>query len=109
MRVRPLVLLVVALQLALPLGMLAARWAEEGPRPVSERPGSWQMYSAARASTYTGVRADGVERPLDVAPLPPVVRGVGTGRVVPDRLCRRDPGLVLVRRRGGTQPGDFRC
>ena len=109
MRIRPIVLVVAAVQLALPLSMLALRWEREGARPVSELPASWQMYSAVRASSYAGVDAAGAQRELDTAPLPPVLRGVGTGRVVPDRLCARHPDLVLVRRSGGTQPGEFRC
>ena len=109
MRVRPIILVVAAVQLGLPLSMLALRWEQEGPRPVSELPASWQMYSAVRPSSYAGVDAAGAQRDLDTGSLPPVLRGVGTGRVVPDRLCARHPDLVLVRRTGGTQPGDFRC
>lgn len=109
MRPRPLVIAVAALQVALPLTMLAVRWAGEGSRPVSELPASWQMYSYAAVPTYVGVDAPGAARRLDVDALPPVVRAVGTGRVVPDRLCARHPELVEVRRVGGPQPGVFRC
>ena len=109
MRPRPLVLAVAALQVALPLAMLVVRWADEGSRPVSELPASWQMYSYAATPTYDGVDARGSARPLDVDALPPVLRAVGTGRVVPDRLCARHPDLVEVRRTGGPQPGTFRC
>ena len=109
MRPRPLVLAVAALQVALPLTMLAVRWADEGSRPVSELPASWQMYSYAGVPTYVGVDAGGAARRLDADALPPVVRAVGTGRVVPDRLCARHPDLVEVRRVGGPQPGAFRC
>lgn len=109
MRRRPVVLAVAALQLSLPLSMLVARWVDEGSHPESELPASWQMYSATFAPTYTGVDAFGRRAPLDVEPLPVVVRAVGTGRLVPDRLCDRHPGLVAVRREGGTQPGIFRC
>ncbi len=102
-------LALIAAQLALPGVMLAARWAQEGSRPVSELPASWQMYSVVAPPTYTGLDAAGHERPLGPDRLPPVVRSVGTGRVVPDRLCRRHPDVVAVRRTGGTQPGLFRC
>ncbi len=106
---RPVVLAVAALQLALPLSMLVARWVDQGSRPVSELPASWQMYSYAPAASYTGVDAAGRARTLDVGLLPPVLRAVDTGQVVPDRLCDRHPDLVVVRRGGGTQPGTFAC
>lgn len=108
MRPRPLVLAVLALQAALPLSMLAARWADEGTRAVTERPASWQMYSSIPAARYTGVDTAGRERALDVDDLPPVVRAVDVGRTVPERLCARHPDLVLVRR-AGTDAGQFRC
>lgn len=106
---RPVVLAVAALQVALPLSMLGVRWAQEGSRPTSELPASWQMYSSVPAARYTGVGTDGAERPLDVEPLPPVVRAVDVGRVIPDRLCARHPELVTVRRTGGPDPGTFAC
>ena len=109
MRPRPAILAVAALQLALPLTMLVARWADEGSRPVSELPASWQMYSHSEIPRYVGLDARGAVRTLDAATLPPVVRAVGTGRVVPDRLCARHPDVVEVRREGGPQPGRFRC
>lgn len=109
MRPRPAVLAVAALQVALPLSMLAARWAAEGSRPQSELPASWQMYSSVAAPRYTGVAASGDVRVLDVDPLPPLLRAVDTGRVVPDLLCERLPDLVAVRRSGGTFPGVFPC
>lgn len=109
MRIRPVVLAVAALQVLLPLSLLAVRWVDEGSRPVSELPASWQMYSSVPAPTYTGADASGRLRELDVAPLPVVLRAVGTGRGVPDRLCDRHPDLVVVRRAGGTQPGAFSC
>ena len=109
MRPRPTVLFVVALQVALPVAMLVDRWTDEGSRPVSERPASWQMYSAVPLPTYVGTDATGRVRPLDVDALPAVVRAVGTGRTVPDQLCRRQPDIVVVRRDGGRQPGVFRC
>jgi hypothetical protein len=102
------VLAVVALQVGLPLWMLVARWADEGSRAVTERPASWQMYSSVPAARYTGVDAAGRERSLDVTGLPPVLRAVDVGRVVPDRLCARHPDLAAVRR-AGAQPGTFRC
>jgi len=108
-RPRPTVLFVVALQVALPVAMLADRWLDEGSRPVSERPASWQMYSAVPPHTYVGTDATGRVRPLDVDGLPAVVRAVGTGRTVPDQLCRRQEDIVVVRREGGRQPGVFRC
>jgi hypothetical protein len=67
------------------------------------------MYTAVPPSTYTGVDARGRERRLDVAPLPPVLREVDTGMLVPRRLCERHPDLVGVRRAGGVEPGTFRC
>lgn len=109
MRPRPAVLVVAALMVVLPLMMLAARWAAEGSRPTAERPASWQMYTAVPPPSYTGVDAVGRERDLDVGPLPRLLRAVGTGGVVPDRLCDRHPGLVAVRRDGGPEPGTFRC
>ncbi len=109
MHTRPVVLAVAALQLAVPAVMLGARWSSEGSRPVSELPASFQMYSAEPPVTYTGVDADGLVRELDVRPLPPVLRAVDTGRVVPERLCARHRDLVEVRRTGGTQPGSFSC
>ena len=109
MAVRPLVLAVAALQLAVPGTMLVVRWAHEGSRPTSELPASFQMYSYAQRSTYTGTDAAGRVRPLDVDPLPLVVRAVGTGRTVPDRLCARNPDVVAVQRYGGPQPGTYRC
>lgn len=106
---RPMVLAVAALQVALPATMLGIRWAQEGSRPQSELPASWQMYSSVRAADYLGVDRQGRERPLDVDPLPPVVRATDVGRAVPDRLCARFPDLVAVRRTGGPDPGTFRC
>lgn len=106
---RPAVVAVAALMVVLPGSMLVARWVTEGSRPASELPASWQMYSAVPPSSYTGVDALGRERELDVGPLPPVLRAVDTGRLVPDRLCARHPDLVAVRRVGGTEPGTFRC
>ena len=106
---RPLVLAVAALQLGIPLTMLAVRWVEEGSRPVSELPASFQMYSSTAAPTYAGLDATGRLRALSVSSLPPVLRAVDTGRSVPDRLCDRDPDLVQVIRQGGTQPGAFPC
>ena len=106
---RPLVLAVVAAQVALPLSMLVDRWADEGTRATTERPASWQMYSSVQPPRYRGVDRDGTRRPLDVAPLPPLVREVTVGRTVPDRLCARHPDLTVVVRDGGTDPGAFRC
>ena len=109
MRPRLLVLAVAAVQVALPLTMLVVRWADEGSRPVSELPASWQMYSHADIPMYVGVDARGAVRTLDADVLQLVVRAVGTGRVVPDRLCAEHPDVVEVRREGGPQPGRFRC
>jgi hypothetical protein len=102
-------LAVVALQLALPASMLVVRWLDEGSRPVSELPASFQMYSAEPPVSYTGTDATGRERQLEVGWLPPVLRAVDTGRVLPDRLCDRHPDLRVVRRTGGTQPGTYSC
>ncbi len=109
MRPRPLVLAVVALQVGLPLSMLVARWVDEGTRAVTERPASWQMYSSVPAARYTGVDAAGRRRPLDVRPLPPVLRAVDVGDGGPKRLCDRHPDLVQVERESGPEPGAFRC
>lgn len=109
MRQRPFVLAVVALQVALPASMLVSRWVDEGSRPTSERPASWQMYSSSAVTGYVGTDSSGRELRLDVDSLPPVLRAVDTGRVVPDRLCARHPRLVVVRRTGGPEPGSFRC
>lgn len=105
-----LVLAVVVLQVAVPAAMLAVRWATEGSWPATELPASFQMYSAVVPSyAYSGVDAAGRQRSLDPRVLPPVVRAVGTGRGVPDRFCDRHPDLVLVRRTGGLDPGQWRC
>lgn len=109
MHPRPTILFVIALQVALPVGMLVDRWADEGTRPVSERPASWQMYSAVPPPTYVGIDAAGGVRPIPVDELPIGVRAVGTGSTVPDQLCRRHPDLDVVRREGGRQPGAFPC
>lgn len=106
---RPVVLAVAGLQLALPLTMLAVRLADEGSRATSERPASWQMYSSTAVPAYAGIDGAGRERRLGVGSLPPVLRAVDTGRVLPDRLCAREPDLVAVRRTGGADPGTFRC
>jgi hypothetical protein len=106
---RPVVLAVAALQLGVPLTMLGLRWAEEGSRPRSELPASYQMYSSEPPVTYTGTDALGRRRALEVGALPPVLRAVDTGRVVPDLLCRRHRDVVAVGRDGGVQPGTFRC
>ncbi|MFN2522125.1 MAG: hypothetical protein ABR614_02255 [Mycobacteriales bacterium] len=109
MPVRPVVLAVAGLMVALPTSTLAVRWATEGSRPVSELPASWQMYSAVPPSSYRGLDATGRTRRLGVDDLPLVLRAVDTGRLVPDRLCARAPDLVAVERRGGPDPGTFRC
>lgn len=106
---RPPVLLLAGAMLALPLTMLGARWSAEGSRPVSELPASWQMYSSRSAPVYTGTDAEGRSRAVSADPLPPVLRAVGTGRTVPDRLCDRHPDLVAVVRTGGPRPGTFSC
>lgn len=56
---RPLVLAVAGLQVALPLTMLGVRWADEGSRPTTERPASWQMYSSTAVPVYDGLDAAG--------------------------------------------------
>lgn len=106
---RPVVVAVVLVQVGLPAVLLAGRWVLEGSRPVTELPASFQMYSATPPPAYTGVDADGRVLELDVDGLPLVLRRVGTGTVVPDRLCARDPDLVEVRRRGGPAPGTYPC
>ena len=106
---RGLVAFVAAAQVALPVALLGVRWSQEGSRPTSELGASWQMYSSAPATRYTGTDATGRIRPLDTSGLLPVLRSVSTGRVVPDRLCATYPDVVLVRRDGGPQPGTYRC
>lgn len=106
---RPALVALVAAQVALPLVLLADRWADEGARPVDERGASFQMYSSAPRVAYTGVAADGTTRELDPDVLPLPVRAVDTGTVVPSRLCARDPALVAVRRTGGADPREHRC
>jgi hypothetical protein len=105
---RPLLVL-VAVQVALPLVLLADRWLDEGAFPVDERGASFQMYSSAPALAYEGVDAAGRVRPLDVGVLPVWQRAVATGDVVPRALCDRSGDLVLVRRTGGADPGEHRC
>ena len=106
---RPVVLAVVVLQVALPLGLLGARWAEEGSRPRTELGASWQMYSTAPEPRYRGVDAAGRSRLLDVDGLPPVLREASVGRVVPDRLCAAHADLVAVVRETGPEPGRWAC
>lgn len=106
---RRLVVLVAAAQVALPVALLGVRWAQEGSRPTTELGASWQMYSSAPVPRYTGTDAAGRTRPLDTGGLPPVLRAVSTGRVVPDRLCAVHPDVVVVRRDGGPQPSAYRC
>jgi hypothetical protein len=108
-RRRPVVVAVAALQVAVPVSMLVARWATEGTRPVSELPASFQMYSAEPPVSYTGTDGDGRARPLDVSDLPIVLRAVDSGNVLPRRLCERHPDLVAVERRGGLPPATYRC
>ena len=109
MRPRPLVLAVAALQVALPVSMLVARWVTEGSRPVSELPASFQMYSAEPPVEYVGIDGRGVARRLDVSDLPIILRAVDTGDVLPRRLCARHPDLVAVERIGGLPPATYRC
>ena len=98
-------LLLVTAQVALPAVMLTARWADEGSRPTSERPASWQMYSFVPAATYRA--QDG--RLLGTDDLPLLRRAMDSGRVVPDLLCDRDPVLRSVTRTGGPDPGTYAC
>ena len=100
--------LVVVLVVVLVL-LLGVRWAQEGSRPRVELPASWQMYTATEPATYAGRDAAGTTRPLDVDGLPPGVRAVDTGRVVPGRLGAAHPEVVVVVRSGGPEPGAFRC
>ena len=109
MRPRLLVLVVAALQVAVPVSMLVARWVTEGSRPVSELPASFQMYSAEPPVSYLGTDGSGRTRPLDVRSLPIVVRAVDSGDLLPRRLCARHPDLVAVERRGGLPPTTYRC
>lgn len=109
MRARPTIVAVAALQVLVPASMLVLRWVDEGSRPVSELPASYQMYSAEPPVTYAGTDALGHSRRLEVGGLPPVLRAIDTGRVVPDRLCARHPDLVAVVRTGGIEPGTFAC
>lgn len=102
---RRALLAVVALQVGLPLVMLVDRWVDEGVQPRSERPASFQMYSAAERPSYVGLTANG-SRPL-ATDLP--WGAVGTGRLVPDRLCDAHPDLVAVRRTAGAERGTYPC
>ncbi len=106
---RPVVLAVAVVQVLLPVGLLGARFAEEGLRPRTELGASWQMYSSAPEPQHLGIDATGRERPLEVDGLPPVLREVTLGRTVPDRLCTAHPDLVAVVRRSGPEPGRFPC
>lgn len=89
--------------------MLAVRWSQEGARPASELPASWQMYSSVPAAHYAGIDRLGQSRPLTVDALPPVLRAVDVGALIPSRLCARDRRLAVVIRTGGPQPGRFPC
>ena len=109
MRPRPLVLAIAALQVAVPVTMLGARWGSEGSRPVSELPASFQMYSAEPPVSYTGIDRESRSRALDVGFLPVVLRAVDSGDLLPRRLCARHPDLVTVERRGGLPPSTYRC
>lgn len=106
---RPVVAALIVVQVALPGSMLVARWVDEGSRPTSERPASWQMYSFVPPAAYVGVDGSGAERALMTDQLPLLLRAVDVGPVVPDRLCAREPDLVEVRRLSGPDPGIFRC
>lgn len=106
---RAAVVALVAVQVAVPVGLLAARWEHEGSRPRTELGASWQMYTTAPEPRYLGVDTAGRTSPLSVEDLPPVVREVAVGRTVPDRLCARAPGLVAVVRENGPEPGRFAC
>ena len=108
-RPRLAVLALAAVQVLLPLVLLAVRWAGEGTRPRTELGASWQMYTTAAATRYVGVDATGSTRLLTVDDLPPVVREVAVGRTVPDLLCGRDPGLAAVVRETGPEPGRYAC
>lgn len=103
------VVALVAVQVLLPTVMLASRWAQEGARPRTERPASWQMYSHVPPASYEGVDGSGRVRSLSTHGLPLLVRAVDTGDLVPRRLCRRDADLILVRRTEGPQPGEWSC
>lgn len=105
---RPLLVGLIAVQVAVPLALLADRWADDGVHPRTERPASYQMYSAVEPPAYVGVTAAG-ERALSLDRLPLAVRAVGTGRLVPDRLCALHPDLVAVRRTAGVDRGRFAC
>lgn len=109
MRHRPVVVALVVAQVAVPVTMLVARAVQEGWRPRTEYPASWQMYTAVPTVTYLGRDAAGRTRRLDVAGLPLFVRAVDTGATVPDLLCERHPDLDAVVRRDGPDPGTFSC
>lgn len=99
------VLILIAVQFAVPAWMLTARWVQEGSRPTSERPASWQMYSFVPPAQYRA--ADG--RLLSTEDLPLLVRAIDTGEVVPELLCARHQHLRSVQRLGGPDPGTFSC
>lgn len=100
-------LAVAAVQVLVPAVLLAVRWQAEGPRPATEYPASWQMYTATPPPTYRGIDAQGASRALVTDGL--VELAVGTGGLVPRRLCDREPGLRVVVRVGGPDPGRFPC
>lgn len=108
-RPRPAVLALAFVQVALPVTLLAVRWAQEGSRPTTELPASWQMYTSVQPAAYSGTDAAGRHRELDVDGLPPVLRTADVGNMLPLRLCAVHPDVVVVQRRGGPDPRIVRC
>lgn len=102
-------LALAVVQVALPVTLLAVRWAQEGSRPTTELPASWQMYTSVQPASYSGTDGAGRHRDLDVDVLPPVLRSADIGKVLPLRLCAAHPDVVVVERRGGPDPGVVRC
>jgi hypothetical protein len=96
-------------QILVPLGALGIRWVQEGSRPASELPFSFQMYSAAPTAQYIGRDSDGNLRELTTSGIPLVIRQVSYGLSVPERLCAADQALTSVERLSGPDPLVFQC
>lgn len=99
-RRRHIVVLFIAVQVALPGTMLAARWIAEGSRPSTEYVLSFQMYSTVRDGQLVGRTEGGQEIALDVDALPPFKRAMTFGGVVERLLCDENEALVEVQRVG---------
>jgi hypothetical protein len=106
---RWLIVLIVAIQIAIPGYGLVSRWVHDGTFARSEALFSFQMYSLSSPAGYAGVSADGTRTPLSTAGLPLVIRGINYGDTVPRLLCQANPGLSSVDRVTGHYPGTYPC